>query len=79
VKISFHLTTVCFLFLFLSALTLRPVYSQQDCIGTWEGTFMNDFKVMLEFEIEENEKLIGSIKMFAGSDVLQDDGLTDIR
>lgn len=54
-------------------------YSQTKFIGTWEGTFMNDFKVLINFSINNQNKYDGNIKMLAGDNIIQNDKIINIK
>ena len=47
-------------------------------MGNWEGVFMNDFKVNIVFEINENDHIQGNIKIFGNENLIQDDRITEI-
>lgn len=78
-KLHYRLLGCCLIYLALSVNYQNKVYAQQDFLGSWEGMFMNDFKVILEFTSDGKAEFSGSIKMFAGPEVLQDDKLTEIH
>ncbi len=47
--------------------------------GRWEGTFMGDFRTIIEFAVKEPDVYSGKILMFSGPQLIQDDPITEIR
>lgn len=45
---------------------------------TWEGMFLNDFRTMVDFSLEKSLYVGGTIKMFAGDKLIQDDILANV-
>jgi hypothetical protein len=54
------------------------VFCQSQIQGNWNGKFMNDFKTIVEISLDENNNLSGTIKMFIGPDLIQDDLISNI-
>lgn len=54
---------------------IQKAYCQENFIGTWEGVFMNDFDVLINFDGNNQ----GNIKMIAGGNIIQNDKITDIK
>lgn len=52
---------------------IQPLNSQNKLIGDWEGTFMQEFHTVITLAGHKEEGLKGSIKMFSGSNLIQDD------
>jgi len=63
----------CLLLLFSPA-----TFSQTQYIGNWEGLFMDDFKTIIELNAVKNDSYSGTIQMFSGSNLIQDDEITKI-
>lgn len=74
ISVLFYLVTGTISFLFLT----QTGHCQANFIGTWEGTFMNDFETVLNFNKNDENKFEGNIKMFAGNNLIQDDQINDI-
>jgi len=55
--------------------SIQSLYSQNKLIGDWEGTFMQEFHTVITLADHSEEGLQGSIKMFSGSNLIQDDKL----
>ncbi|MDH3381988.1 MAG: S41 family peptidase, partial [Flavobacteriaceae bacterium] len=53
--------------------------SQTSYIGNWEGVFMNDFKVEINFNTNNQNQIEGNIKMFAGENIIQDDKIESVN
>ena len=53
-------------------------FCQSRVLGIWEGVFMNDFKTVVELNLDENDNYSGKIKMFSGPDLIQDDEISNI-
>ena len=47
--------------------------------GSWEGLFMDQFKVVLQFKNSENDNYSGTIKMYDGSAKIQNDMISSIK
>ena len=62
-----------------SLYSIQNCYSQSNFIGTWEGIFMNDFKALINFSLNNQNQFKGNIKMFAGENIIQDDKLENIK
>ncbi len=65
--------------LLLYLLTINNIYCQQAYLGVWQGIFMNDFNVEVEFSINSHKQLDGYIKMMNGANVIQNDKLSNIK
>jgi hypothetical protein len=59
--------------------TFQKANSQTSFIGNWEGIFMNDFKVEINFSANNQNQVEGNIKMFAGENIIQDDKIDSIN
>lgn len=59
--------------------SIQKAHGQANCIGTWEGIFMNDFQTVIHFRSNDQNKIEGNIQMFAGENLVQDDALSDIK
>jgi hypothetical protein len=59
--------------------TFQKANSQTGFIGNWEGIFMNDFKVEINFSANNQNQIEGNIKMFAGENKIQDDKIDNIN
>jgi len=70
---SFLICYVIFISSFL--FPMQKAYCQENFIGTWEGVFMNDFDVRINFDGNNQ----GNIKMIAGGNIIQNDQITDIK
>jgi hypothetical protein len=64
--------------MFSMLFTFQKAYSQPSFIGNWEGIFMNDFKAQVIFRVNNQNKIEGNIKMFAGENIIQDDKIDSI-
>ena len=65
----------CYVLIIASFLfPIQEAYGQENFEGTWEGIFMNDFEVLINFDGNKQ----GNIKMMAGGNIIQNDKLTDI-
>ena len=65
-----------------ACLTLLFIYSassQANFNGTWEGVFMNDFRTVITFSVNQGSPNPGNIRMYAGENRIQDDDLQDIQ
>jgi len=51
--------------------------SQNPSTGRWEGNFMGDFRTVIQISCSEN-RYTGTIRMYNGSQVIQNDPITDI-
>lgn len=56
-----------------------PAHSQDQVAGHWEGTFMGDFRTVIELNAAEEEQYTGRILMFSGENVIQEDPLSNIQ
>ena len=56
-------------------LPIQKAYSQENFIGTWQGVFMNDFDMLISFDGDDQ----GNIKMMAGTTIIQNDKITDVK
>lgn len=65
--------------LFLMLFVFCTSNAQINIYGSWEGTFMNDFKAIVNFTTDDEDRLKGNIKMFAGENMIQDDKLININ
>ncbi len=54
-------------------------YSQDHLAGTWEGSFMDNFRTVVELIRDNSSDLSGTIKMYSGADQIQNDNLTQIQ
>ena len=50
--------------------------SQQAYAGHWEGTFMGDFKTVLQIDVNDENSYTGKIQMYSGGSIIQDDELS---
>ncbi|MEN8125427.1 MAG: S41 family peptidase [Bacteroidota bacterium] len=66
---------VTFIVLILFCNTMQ---SQNNLLGDWEGTFMNDFRVILRLNSAEDNSYSGKLMMFSGSNMIQNDEISDI-
>lgn len=46
--------------------------------STWEGYFMNDYRTVLKF-IDSDEVMSGTVQMFSGDNMIQNDRLSEIE
>lgn len=65
--------------MFIMLFTFQKANAQTSFIGSWEGIFMNDFKVEVIFSTDNRNLLEGNIKMFAGENIIQDDKIDSIK
>jgi hypothetical protein len=65
--------------MFIMLFTFQKANSQTGFIGNWEGIFMNDFKVEINFSANNQNQIEGNIKMFAGENKIQDDKIDNIN
>ncbi len=65
--------------LFSMLVTFQEGYSQSNFIGKWEGTFMNNFITVVNFNTNDHIGYEGNIKMFSGEVVIQDDKIVNIN
>ncbi|PLX01909.1 MAG: hypothetical protein C0595_12860, partial [Marinilabiliales bacterium] len=63
----------------LFLLTNNNIFCQPAYLGLWQGAFMNDFDVEVAFSINSQEQLDGYIKMMNGTNVIQNDKLSEIQ
>ena len=67
---------ICYVVLISSFLfPMQKAYGQENFEGTWEGVFMNDFDVLINFEGNNQ----GNIKMMASGNIIQNDKITNIK
>ena len=74
-------TTACWIAIFAFTLLFqipKTTSSQPQYLGSWEGMFMNDFKTVVEIKVLDNDKYAGTIKMFSGENVIQNDSITKV-
>lgn len=74
-SISFYLILSLYFFLY----PIQAIHSQLNFAGTWEGTFMNNFKTVINFSTIHEKKADGNLQMFDGTRLIQDDQLTNIN
>ncbi len=55
------------------------VRAQDPYAGTWEGTFMGQFKMMLRISVSPAENYSGNIMMYDNGNLIQDDPVSEIR
>lgn len=65
--------------LFLMLFSFFKSSAQASVDGNWEGTFMNDFKAIVHFIVDDQNQLVGNIKMFAGENKIQDDPIINVN
>ena len=66
-------------FLIFAILVLsNPALPQEAMSMNWEGFFMNDFRTSILLVKSMDGKLTGSIRMHAGSELIQDDELSEV-
>jgi len=56
----------------------KTTFSQPRFLGTWEEMFMEDFSTILEIKVLDNGEYAGTIKMFSGENVIQNDPVTKV-
>ena len=57
-----------------------PAFCFQDKLaGLWEGMFMDQFRMEIIFSPNESNSLSGTIKMYDGASIIQDDELSNIE
>jgi len=66
--------------LWVLCLLYQPAQAQpQDpYTGVWEGTFMNDFRTAILFDLQEDGEYAGKILMYSGENQIQNDEITRI-
>ena len=72
-----YYSTLIILVFYLIA--VKASYGQINFVGVWEGIFMKDFKVIIEFNAVDQNQAEGNIKMMAGNNIIQNDSITDIE
>jgi hypothetical protein len=70
---------ICLVISLFSGIVGFQVYSHVNFSGDWTGIFMNDFKAIVNFRINDQNLYEGNIKMFAGGNTIQDDKIIDIN
>ena len=71
---------ICLASFFLTMLfSVQIAYTQSSIIGSWEGIFMNDFKVLVDFSSNDQNMVEGNIKLFSGENMIQDDKIIHIN
>ena len=67
-----------FITLWILFLLYHSTLAQSPYTGTWEGTFMNDFKTVILLDRSDAGGYVGKILMFAGENRIQDDEISEI-
>jgi hypothetical protein len=73
--------SLAFVVLFMLCTFLFTSLAGQDnsLAGKWEGIFMDQFRMVITFKQKDPNKYSGNLKMYQDHQLIQDDGLTDIR
>jgi len=77
-KKRYFVAKISFMTMALLLLLSNTAVSQKQCTGSWEGTFMGDFRTILKLNISEENSYTGKIVMFSGSSIIQDDEISKI-
>ena len=66
--------------LVLTSMMHEKIFAQQtELVGTWTGTFMDQFEMIVDFETSNDGKLTGRLQLYDKSNRIQDDLLTRVN